>query len=84
MYALTRIVAAPGAVWTSLVGVAGLLCVCIGVYWHFDRQAKLRMIAELQQRILDELYTLRSRIQPSQSALHLDDYRLRALELLSF
>jgi hypothetical protein len=39
--------------WTAVVGAAGLLSVGIGVYWLFNKQARLRELAELRNKLDD-------------------------------
>jgi uncharacterized membrane protein YgcG len=39
---------------TTILGIAGLVAVGLGIYWHFNRQAKLRDLAVLRRK-LDEL-----------------------------
>ena len=42
------------AAWTALIGVAGLLTIGLGIYWLFNRQARLRELAEMREK-LDEM-----------------------------
>ena len=44
-----------GSATILLFGIAGLLCVGFAIYWRFDKQAKLRHIAEFRKK-LDELH----------------------------
>ena len=41
------------AAWTALIGVAGLLTIGLAIYWLFNRQARLRELAEMRKK-LDE------------------------------
>jgi hypothetical protein len=54
MDAVTKIIAAPAALWTTMVGVVALLPLGFGIYWLFNKQARLRDLAELRKK-LDEL-----------------------------
>lgn len=54
MDTITKIIAGPAAVWTIVVGIACLLSIGPGVYWLFNKQARLRDLARLRKR-LDEL-----------------------------
>jgi hypothetical protein len=54
MDAGTKIIAAPAALWATLVGLVALLPLGFGIYWLFNKQARLRDLAELRKR-LDEL-----------------------------
>jgi hypothetical protein len=54
MDTVTKIIAGPAAVWTIAVCIVGLLSIGIGVYWLFNKQARLRDLAELRKK-LDEL-----------------------------
>src|SRR5712671_6424898 len=54
MDTVTKIIAGPVAVWTTVVCIVGLLSIGLGVYWLFNKQARLRGLAELRKK-LDEL-----------------------------
>jgi len=54
MDTVTKIIAGPAAVWTVVVGIVCLLSIGLGVYWLFNKQARLRGLAELRKK-LDEL-----------------------------
>jgi hypothetical protein len=54
MDTITKIIAGPAAVWTTVVCIAGLLSIGLGIYWLFNKQARLRDLAELRKK-LDEL-----------------------------
>ncbi len=54
MDTVTKIIAGPVAVWTTVVCIVGLLSIGLGVYWLFNKQARLRDLAELKKK-LDEL-----------------------------
>jgi hypothetical protein len=54
MDTIAKIIAGPAAVWTTVVCVVGLLLICLGLYWIFNKQARLRDLAELRKK-LDEL-----------------------------
>jgi hypothetical protein len=54
MDTITKIIAGPGAAWTSVACFVGLLSVSVGIYWLFNKQARLRGLAELRKK-LDEL-----------------------------
>ena len=54
MDAVTKIIAAPAALWVTVVGLVALLPLGFGIYWLFNKQARLRDLAELRER-LDEL-----------------------------
>ena len=41
------------AAWRALIGVAGLLTIGIGSYWLFNRQARLRELAEMRARLAE-------------------------------
>jgi len=51
---VTGLIAVPAMVWTTVVGIAGLLSLGFGIFWLFNKQARLKHIAELRKR-LDEL-----------------------------
>jgi hypothetical protein len=42
------------AAWTAVLGVVGLVTIGLGIYWLFNRQARLSELAEMRKR-LDEL-----------------------------
>jgi hypothetical protein len=50
----TKIIAGPAVVWTIVVGIVCLLSIGLGVYWLFNKQARLRDLTELRRK-LDEL-----------------------------
>ncbi|TYO60740.1 hypothetical protein FXV83_42230 [Bradyrhizobium hipponense] len=50
---MTKILAGPAAVWTIIVCIVGLLSVGLGIYWLFNKQAKLSDLAELRKRLDD-------------------------------
>jgi len=54
MDAVTKIIAAPAALWATVVGLVALLPLGFGIYWLFNKQARLLDLAELRKR-LDEL-----------------------------
>jgi hypothetical protein len=54
MDAVTKIIAAPAALWATVIGLVALLPLGFGIYWLFNKQAKLRDLAELRKR-LEEL-----------------------------
>jgi hypothetical protein len=54
MDTITKIIAGPAAIWTTVVCIVGLLSVGLGIYWLFNKQARLRDLAELRNK-LDEL-----------------------------
>jgi hypothetical protein len=54
MDTITKIIAGPAAVWTTVVCIVGALSIGLGVYWLFNKQARLRDLAELRKK-LDEL-----------------------------
>jgi hypothetical protein len=54
MDTVTKILAGPAALWTTLVCIAGLLSLGLVIYWLFNKQARLRDLAEMRKR-LDEL-----------------------------
>jgi uncharacterized membrane protein YgcG len=54
MDTITKIIAGPAAVWTTVIGIVGLLSIGLGIYWLFNKQARLRDLAELRKK-LDEL-----------------------------
>jgi hypothetical protein len=49
-----NIIASTAAVTTTVLGVSALLMVGLGIYWLFNKQARLRHIAELRKK-LDEM-----------------------------
>nr|QIP11035.1 hypothetical protein HAV00_25385 [Bradyrhizobium symbiodeficiens] len=51
---MTKIFLGPAAVWMAMVGIAGLLSVGLGIYWLFNKRARLRDLTEMRKR-LDEL-----------------------------
>lgn len=53
MDAVTRIVAGPAMFWTAVVCVAGLLSVGLGLFWLFNKQARLRDLAELRKKLAE-------------------------------
>jgi hypothetical protein len=54
MDTIANIIAGPAVVWTTLVCIVGLLSIGFGIYWLFNKQARLRDLAELRKK-LDEL-----------------------------
>lgn len=54
MDTVTKMIAGPAALWTAAVCVVCLLLIGLGVYWLFNKQARLRDLAELRRK-LDEL-----------------------------
>ncbi|TYL92102.1 hypothetical protein FXB40_26305 [Bradyrhizobium rifense] len=50
---MTKVLAGPAAVWTIVICIAGLLSVGLGIYWLFNKQAKLRDLAELRKQLDD-------------------------------
>jgi uncharacterized membrane protein YgcG len=54
MDAVAKVIAAPAALWATVVGLVALLPLGFGIYWLFNKQARLRDLAELRTR-LDEL-----------------------------
>ncbi|MEH2506490.1 hypothetical protein V1290_005301 [Bradyrhizobium sp. AZCC 1578] len=54
MDTVTKIIAAPAALWAAVVGLVALLPLGLGIYWLFNKQARLRDLAELRKK-LDEL-----------------------------
>jgi uncharacterized membrane protein YgcG len=54
MDTITKIIAGPATVWTTVVCLVGLVSIGLGVYWFFNKQAVLRELAELRKK-LDEL-----------------------------
>lgn len=54
MDTFTKIIAAPAAIWTTVVCVVGLLSIALGLFWLFNKQARLTHLAELRKK-LDEL-----------------------------
>jgi hypothetical protein len=54
MDAITKMLAGPAAVLTAFLCIAGLLSIGLGVYWLFNKKARLRDIEELRKK-LDEL-----------------------------
>jgi hypothetical protein len=53
MDTITKILAGPAAVWMIVVCIAGLLSVGLGIYWLFNKQARLRDLAELRKKLDD-------------------------------
>jgi uncharacterized membrane protein YgcG len=49
-----NLIANAAAVTTTAIGVVALLALGLGVYWLFNKQARLRHIAELRKK-LDEM-----------------------------
>jgi hypothetical protein len=49
-----NIIANSAAAMTTVLGIVGLLTIGLGIYWLFNKQAKLRDLAELRKK-LDEL-----------------------------
>ena len=54
MDAVTKIIVTPAALWGTVVGLVALLPLGFGIYWLFNKQARLRDLAELRRK-LDEL-----------------------------
>lgn len=54
MDTITKILVGPAAVWTTVVCIASLLSVGLGICWLFNKRARLRDLAELRTS-LDEL-----------------------------
>jgi hypothetical protein len=54
MDTITKIIAGPAAVLTTVFCIAGLLSIGLGLYWLFNKQARLRDLAELRKK-LDKL-----------------------------
>jgi hypothetical protein len=54
MDVVTKMIAAPAALWATVVGLVALLPLGFGIYWLFNKQARLRDLAELRKK-LDEL-----------------------------
>lgn len=54
MDTITKIFLGPAAVGVTVICVAGLLSVGLGIYWLFNKHGRLRDLAELRKR-LDEL-----------------------------
>jgi hypothetical protein len=48
---ISKIIAGPAVVWTTVVCIVGLLSIGFGVYWLFNKQARLRDIAELRKKL---------------------------------
>ena len=51
MDTVTTIIAGPAAVWTIVVAIVCLLSIGLGVYWLFNKQARLRDLAELRKKL---------------------------------
>src|ERR1700679_3405699 len=51
---MANVIASTAALITMMVGVAGLVAVGLGIYWIFNKRAKLRHLAGLR-KLLDEL-----------------------------
>lgn len=51
MDTISKIIAGPAAAWTVVCGVAALISIGIGIYWLFNKQARLRAIAELRKKL---------------------------------
>jgi hypothetical protein len=54
MGTISSIIAGPAAVWTIVICIVGLLSIGLGICWLFNKQARLRGLAELRKK-LDEL-----------------------------
>ena len=54
MDAVTKIIVTPAALWATVVGLVAMLPLGFGIYWLFNKQARLRDLAELRRK-LDEL-----------------------------
>lgn len=54
MDTIAKIIAGPAVVWTTVLCGVGLLSIGLSVYWLFNKQARLRDLAEMRRR-LDEL-----------------------------
>jgi hypothetical protein len=53
MDAVTKIIAAPAALWATVVGLVALLPLGFGIYWFFNKQARLRDLAELRKNLMN-------------------------------
>jgi hypothetical protein len=51
MDTITKIFVGPAVVWTTVVCIAGLLSVGLGIYYVFNKQARLRDLAELRKKL---------------------------------
>ena len=51
MDAVTKIIVTPAALWATVVGLVALLPLGFGIYWLFNKQARLRDLAELRKRL---------------------------------
>jgi uncharacterized membrane protein YgcG len=51
---ISKIIAGPAVVWTTVCCLVGLVSIGLGVYWLFNKRARLRDIAELRKK-LDQL-----------------------------
>src|ERR1700738_5260359 len=54
MDTITKIIGGPAIVWTAVVCIVGLLSIVLGLFWLFNKQARLKHLAELREK-LDEL-----------------------------
>jgi hypothetical protein len=54
MDTVTKIIAGPAAVLTIVFCIGGLLSIGLGMFWLFNKQARLKDLAELRRK-LDEL-----------------------------
>jgi hypothetical protein len=54
MDTVTKIIAGPAIVWTTVLCIVGLLSIGLGLFWLFNKQARLKHLAELRKK-LDEL-----------------------------
>jgi uncharacterized membrane protein YgcG len=54
MDAVSKIIVAPAALWATVVGLVALLPLGFAIYWLFNKQARLKDLAELRTK-LDEL-----------------------------
>jgi hypothetical protein len=46
-----NIIANSAAVMTTVLGIVGLLTIGLGIYWLFNKQARLRDLAELRKKL---------------------------------
>jgi hypothetical protein len=54
MDTITKIIASPATVWTMAVCAVALLSIGLGLFWLFNKQARLKNLADLRKK-LDEL-----------------------------
>jgi hypothetical protein len=50
---ISKIIAGPAVIWISVLCIVGLLSIGLGVYWLFNKQARLKDLAELRTRLDD-------------------------------